>query len=676
MRSPEKVAEQTYAPYGAVAQAADSITGDLVAYNERKNREQDAIDKSNFAIGTKNTTQALQRLDIEAKQKNYSREEYAAKADEILGAYETTTLPGVSDRNREDYQELHDASLANWRATSILAGDAIYAEQSSEQYIASLNDLEARRDWTGYEAMLEISNQDDTNTLLDTTQQADAERTLREWKEAEALYEKYPEARELGLESEYMSRVNPDDYDPGTMEKFNSLVKEYNGATMLFAEEKSREEGLAYTDFYQGITASTDPATIRQWAIDNKITANTGKVNALYNRLESLQRTKDTIMSISPDPTDAATRKEFGTLVTGNTPQEKFESALRVTLKHNVSPIQLDSYFNAGGYSLDPASFGAVAENYYTYEKETGSLYTNIHNEPQARLDQYVKLRNSFYDEGQATSAVLAYADQLDKERIQANEMAYTIDSAGIKSNETPQDTISDLSETMLEEAVKSNMSIMEGTFWDTAEVPDMPPQMLREGDRAAKTAWGLTENEEISAKMKVQSWFKSGWRATDINKGVKGVAKREYDTQFLKNPPNRGTTITREMLGQSLEGKLFLVHGESGWRTVSEDEVEFFQSVTNPQEGGRTEWILRVKGGLLMTADPDTRAPIKTTFWYPESAPDPRKEDELKLISSEVNAVIEQGEKQKDIHRDTFRKGMNNSLKGASTRASLGGSG
>jgi len=375
-----------------------------------------------------------------------------------------------------------------------------------------------------------------------------------------------------------------------------------------------------------------------------------GLLNTWFTRRQSLMDEKKVINGGMLDPHSTKDRKALdgAVLESGQTVEERFDTALSLAVSLDIAPKWLDTYFNSNAYH-EGKDFMEAAENYIRYKDMARSVPLGIDSEVVARFELYRTLKIGM-DAVKATGMVKGHYDSLNDARIQANETAYYDQSKGPVTDESPDDTVFDRTQELLKEQA-SEMLAMKGAWWGV-DVPDFTPEMEAFIATAGLHVYGETRNVEATANSIRSMIFNSGWRVTEINEGIDS-GEIELDLMWMKKPPTRGVDYTRAQLASQLKGETFLVN--KVFDTVTADQVEFWQHTINP-ENGKDNWILRVDGALIYNTDGG-----KVAFEYDEP-------DEIKTPTSDVAvdlvnaAQTAEDERQRAVVKQQFeaRKELN----------------
>lgn len=607
MVSPALMAEAAGAKGRAGATIASATSNVLFELEEQKRQEQNKVDKLQAGTDAANVNSDLNQIKAQAKAERWTDEQYMEAVEARLEQYQTAPS-NISDRNRGMYSKIYAQEATRLRGEAAAHSYNVKIDRTKEEWLSAFDKLGAADDYQGQLSMLEIAAEEGGIQLFAPDELQQMERLVVGEVEADALMEGYRSARKTGDEDKYLQEISETDMPDETRAAFDRKKKDFDEFSKQYQVEQDKARAREVSRYTQTITAATTDDEIFAKAEALDITSY-GTINMWFARREAMANQEAVLSSDYLDPHDMKMRKAMNGLIQNDDPEGRVISALELAQARSIVPEYLDGYFNSRAYG-SPSDLVQAGESWISLHENTPGLPNGVDAGAALRLNLYRQYRVGF-DSAKAAELVTSHFDGMDSSRTEANRKAYDQMGYGNQEDVTPREYVIERVKDQLSEMAQQQMAA-ERFFSD--EVPRFPAEMMRFVETAGEHLFAQTENEEATADTLIQGLMKSGWRVTDINRGVQ-TGELEFGAQWMKNPPSKGTERTRQELAQDLAGQKFLVNKE--WVEVDPERVEFWRQATNP-ETGEPNWILRMDGALIYS-----RNGTKQAFEYAQPTGD-----------------------------------------------------
>lgn len=624
--TPQFAAGMEAAKYTAMAGAVDDVTQQLVMYQEEQTRKNRKLNQLAEQADTATLGTNLDILKTRAESEKWSQEEWNEAANAEIDAYLGKVDGSITERQRDLYRKVYETQATRYRGLAFAAGEKIHLDRTKETWLAAYDRLGATKDYHGQMMMLETAGAEDGVQLFDAATLQQMERKVLGEVESDALMNGYKDAVKANRADEYLMDLSKTEMSDETRAAFEGKRKDYDILTREVRLEQDMERAENIARFTQSISPETTDEEIYSKARSLKI-KDYGTINMWLNERDRQIKANNILVGDYVDPHDMETRKSFNLLIQGDTPEERVQNAQQLAMVKNIVPEYLDGYYNSRAYS-DPADFMTAGENWIQLQEQTPGLPNGVKEEARLRLNLYKTYRVGFGSE-KAAQMVISHFDGMDNDRREANRKKFDTVGYGNQDDQSPRDFVVERVKDQLKKMAEQGLA---AERLGRDEVPRFPAEMMRFIETAGESLWANAENEEAVADTIIQGIAASGWKVTDINKGVE-TGDLEFGAQWMRNPPPR-PKIAREQLMDSIGDEQYLINKQ--WQTIDPERVEFWRQVTDPQTG-KPSWILRVDGSLIFN-----RNLQKQAFMYDDEPADQN------LVDQRTREMLDRLEKER----------------------------
>jgi hypothetical protein len=632
-----EAAEAKAAPFEAASKTAISITSDMNAKAERVRTLQNQTDRIAASTDAAVVATRLQAIRKQADLEKWTQDEFNSATERELGTYKQS-INNISEGNRDRYSVFYAGQETRLRAQSQIEGVEIHTQRTKENWAVAFDALGATKDYEGQLKMLEIAGAEEGDIrLFEEVELNQMERMVEGQIHSDVLMDGYKVAAEAGIADEFLTSLEGQDLTDETIAAFGEKQSEYDALTKSVQSKLNMERAIEISTFYnEGITANTSNEQLRAKFREVGAT-NYGMLNEWHNRRDRLRDDVATMNSEFLDPYDTKQRRSMNTSITGNTVQERFNSALGLTTTYRAAPEWLDGYFNSS--SLNPDTFAQAAENWIAYHNNADSIPLGVPEEVVDKYDLYRQYRKSTTDSIEASSAVLAHYDGQTSDEVDLYRAAWDDKNKGA-GGEAPSWHINKRVHDLLEEANSPKLA-REGLIYGYNAIDEYPLELQSIINTVSRSTYGLNGgNEEATAQTIVKHLTNGGWSVTDVNKGVTS-GEVTFEAGWMKQAPTRSTARTRSELATDIakreaDGRGFYVGGQL--KSVPADEIEIWKYQAAPD--GSDAWRMRWNGEILYN---ENYTPA--LFQYETYVPEDTETEDAAAIINQMQAEDEEAE-------------------------------